>query len=155
MKALQSITDMFKKHVVESKNFNAWAEDGALFCTQGAAVDGYELEYTVIIFMTSVNIKPHILMMHLVNWLNVNDIDRAEKGLGSPIFAVELLDKDLCDIKIKLDIREEYELHQSENGDWKQYGERFDCISTFKAKAKEDDFEQLEFVRHPDDLPCD
>lgn len=154
MNALQSITDLFKQHVVDSKNFSVWAEDGALFCTQGNAVDGYELEYTVIIFMTSVNIQPHILMMHLVNWLNVNDIDRAEKGLGSPTFAVELLDKGLCDIKIKLDIREEFKLSQSDHGSWQQDGERFDCISTFKAKAKEDDFEQLEFVGHKGDLPC-
>ncbi|MCG6410064.1 phage tail protein, partial [Vibrio fluvialis] len=60
MKALQSLTDLFRQHVIDAKNFTVWAEDGALFCTQGDNVDGFELEYTAIVFMQDVRVQPHI-----------------------------------------------------------------------------------------------
>ncbi len=154
MKALQSLTDLFKAHVVDAKNFSVWAEDGGLFCGQGDLVDGYEIEYTAIVFMQDVNVQPHILMMHLVSWLNKYDPYRQEKGLAFPSFATELLDKGRCDIKIKLDLREEYSLELNEQGNWKQNDQRYSCVSEFTARVDENDLGELvEFVGHLEDLP--
>ncbi|MGL4225948.1 MAG: phage tail protein [Vibrio sp.] len=154
MKALQSLTDMFKKHITDTKNFSAWAEDGALFCVQGDLVDGYEIEYTAIVFMQDVKVQPHILMMHLVSWLNAFDPYRQEKGLAYPSFATELLDNGRCDIKIKLDIREEFTLEENEQGKWRQNGELYECVSEFNERVNNDELgELLLFVGHLDDLP--
>lgn len=154
MKALQSLTDLFRQHLTDAKNFSVWAEDGALFSAQGDSVDGFEIEYTAIVFMQDVKIQPHILMMHLVSWLNKYDPYRQEKGLAFPSFATELLDKGRCDIKIKLDLREEFNLEPNEQGNWMQNGERYSCESEFTACAEEDDLGELQLlVGHLDDLP--
>ena len=155
MKALQSITNLFKQHVVDAKSFDAWAEDGAMFCGQGPLIDGYELEYTTIIFMQNVSIEPHVLFMPLVSWLNQNDPDRQEKGLAFPTFAVELLDKGRCDIKIKVDLRESYTLVENEQGNWKQQDIRYECTSEFESAVDSDELNELiYFVGHTKDLPC-
>ncbi|ELZ1262020.1 phage tail protein [Vibrio fluvialis] len=154
MKALQSLTDLFRQHVTDAKNFTVWAEDGALFCTQGDSVDGFELEYTAIVFMQDVRVQPHILMMHLVSWLNTHDLYRMEKGLPFPTFATELLDNGRCDIKIKIDLREAFSLQAHPQGNWQQHGERFECVGDFAARVNEDDLNELVlFVGHLDDLP--
>ncbi|EPR7547197.1 phage tail protein [Vibrio fluvialis] len=154
MKALQSLTDLFRQHVTDAKNFTVWAEDGALFCTQGDSVDGFELEYTAIVFMQDVRVQPHILMMHLVSWLNAHDPYRMEKGLPFPTFATELLDNGRCDIKIKIDLREAFSLQAHPQGNWQQHGERFECVGDFAARVDEDDLSELVlFVGHLDDLP--
>ncbi|WP_375751601.1 phage tail protein [Vibrio sp. HN007] len=154
MKALQSITDLFKAHVTEAKNFDVWAEDGAVFSGQGPFVDGYELEYTAIVFIQNEKLEPHVLFMHLLNWLNNYDPDRLEKGLADPTFAVELLDNGKCDIKIKLDLRESYSLIENEQGNWKQNGQRYECESEFEAAADAEQLNELVyFVGHQDDLP--
>ncbi len=154
MKALQSLTELFKKHITDAKNFSAWAEDGAVFSCQGDLVDGFEIEYTAIVFMQDVKVQPHILMMHLVNWLNKYDPYRQEKGLAFPSFATELLDKGRCDIKIKLDLREEFRLEPNEQGNWMQNGERYACMSEFAACVEEDELGELHLlVGHLDDLP--
>ncbi|TRN17067.1 hypothetical protein DM586_03105 [Vibrio fluvialis] len=154
MKALQSLTDLFRQHVIDAKNFTVWAEDGALFCTQGDSVDGFELEYTAIVFMQDVRVQPHILMMHLVSWLNTHDPYRMEKGLPFPTFATELLDNGCCDIKIKIDLREAFSLQAHPQGNWQQHGERFECVGDFAARVDEDDLNELVlFVGHLDDLP--
>ncbi|NHN75265.1 phage tail protein [Vibrio fluvialis] len=154
MKALQSLTDLFRKHVTDAKNFTVWAEDGALFCTQGDSVDGFELEYTAIVFMQDVRVQPHILMMHLVSWMNTHDPYRMEKGLPFPTFATELLDNGRCDIKIKIDLREAFSLQAHPQGNWQQHGERFECVGDFAARVDEDDLNELVlFVGHLDDLP--
>ncbi|EPG0609842.1 phage tail protein [Vibrio fluvialis] len=154
MKALQSLTDLFRQHVTDAKNFTVWAEDGALFCTQGDSVDGFELEYTAIVFMQDVRVQPHILMMHLVSWLNAHDPYRMEKGLPFPTFATELLDNGRCDIKIKIDLREAFSLQAHPRGNWQQHGERFECVGDFAARVDEDDLSELVlFVGHLDDLP--
>ena len=154
MKALQSLTDLFTRHVIDAKSLDVWAEDGALFCGQGPLVDGYELEYTAIVFIQNATLKPHVLFMHLVNWLNKFDPDRLEKGLPAPTFATQILDGQRCDIKIKIDVRESYSLQKSERGDWKQQEICYDCVSEFEAAANTDDFNELVyFVGHLDDLP--
>ncbi|MGI2871508.1 phage tail protein [Vibrio fluvialis] len=154
MKALQSLTDLFRQHVTDAKNFTVWAEDGALFCTQGDSVDGFELEYTAIVFMQDVRVQPHILMMHLVSWLNKYDPYRMENGLPFPTFATELLDNGRCDIKIKIDLREAFSLQANPQGNWQQHGERFECVGDFAARVDEDDLGELVlFVGHLDDLP--
>ncbi|ENN6811068.1 phage tail protein [Vibrio fluvialis] len=154
MKALQSLTDLFREQVTDAKNFTVWAEDGALFCTQGDSVDGFELEYTAIVFMQDVRVQPHILMMHLVSWLNAHDPYRMEKGLPFPTFATELLDNGRCDIKIKIDLREAFALQANPQGNWQQHGERFECVGDFAARVDEDDLSELVlFVGHLDDLP--
>lgn len=141
MKALQAITELFTQLIVDSKNLSIWAEDGALFSTQDDITDGFDLEYTINIMLSEVELQPQTLFMHLVNWLNRYDIDRAEKGLASPTFACELLDKGRADIKIKLDIREEYQLNQDDQGDWRQGDQRFSCESTFMANP----YDSLEY----------
>ncbi len=154
MKALQSLTDLFKQHITDPKNFSAWAEDGAVFSCQGDLVDGFEIEYTAIVFMQDVKVQPHILMMHLVSWLNKYDPYRQEKGLAFPSFATELLDKGRCDIKIKLDLREAFSLEPNEQGEWMQNDERYSCVSGFAERVEEDDLgELILFVGHLDDLP--
>lgn len=154
MKALQSLTDLFKTYVADAKNFSVWAEDGALFCGQDNLIDGFEIEYTAIVFMQDVKVQPHILMMHLVSWLNTHDPYRQENGLAFPSFATELLDKGRCDIKIKIDMREGFSLEANEQGNWKQNGERYSCISEFTARVEEADLgELLLFVGHLNDLP--
>ncbi|MBY8045798.1 phage tail protein [Vibrio fluvialis] len=154
MKALQSLTDLFREHVTDAKNFTVWAEDGALFCTQGDSVDGFELEYTAIVFMQDVRVQPHILMMHLVSWMNRHDPYRMEKGLPFPTFATELLDNGRCDIKVKIDLREAFSLQAHPQGNWQQHGERFECVGDFAARVDEDDLSELVlFVGHLDDLP--
>ncbi|WED23517.1 phage tail protein [Vibrio sp. JC009] len=155
MKALQSITDLFKAQVVDAKSFDVWAEDGAMFCGQGPLVDGYELEYTAIIFIQNVSLEPHVLFMHLVNWLNKYDPYRQEKGLAFPTFAVELLDKGKCDIKIKIDLRESYILQENANGNWMQGDVRYECASEFEPVVDPDELgELIYFVGHLEDLPC-
>lgn len=134
MKALQSLTTLFTNQVTDAGNLEVWAEDGELKCTQGLSVDGFDIAYTVIISMSAVDVQPHILMMHLVNWLNQYDVDRAEKGLSPPAFAVQLLDKGLCDIKLTIDIQESYGLEENDQGNWRQDDTRFECVSHF-AKA--------------------
>ncbi len=154
MKALQSLTELFKKHIVDPKEFAVWAEDGALFCGQDNAVDGFEIEYTAIVYMKNVKVQPHILMMHLVSWLNKYDPYRQEKGLAFPSFATELLDKGRCDLKIKIDLLEEYSLQPNQQGNWQQNGERYECVSEFVSRVDEDDLGELVlFVGHTDDLP--
>lgn len=154
MKALQNLTQLIKQHVADAKHFDAWAEDGALFCGQGVEVDGFELEYTVIIFVQDTAIEPARLFMHLVNWLNKHDPYRMEKGLPNPTFATELLDKGRCDIKLKIDIREPYELTEDPNGPWQRGDTRFECVSEFSAIADQDDLGELVlFVGHEEDLP--
>lgn len=154
MKALQSLTDLFKTHVVDAKNLDAWAEDGAVFCTQGEHVDGFEIEYTAIIFVQDAKLNPNNLFMHIVSWLNKYDPHRPEKGLSAPTFAVEPLDNGHFDLKLKLDIREEFSLEEDEQGDWKQTGERYRCENQFEALADEDELGELVyFVGHLDDLP--
>ncbi len=154
MKALQSLTDLFKKHIVDAKHFDVWAEDGALFCGQDESIDGFEIEYTAIVFMQDVKVSPHIVMMHLVSWLNKYDPHRSEKGLAFPSFATELLDKGRCDIKIKIDLCEAYSLEPNEQGDWQQNGERFECVSEFESRVEEEDLGELVwFVGHLNDLP--
>ncbi|WED29871.1 phage tail protein [Vibrio sp. DW001] len=155
MKALQSLTDLFKQHVVDAHSLDVWAEDGAMFCGQGPFVDGYELEYTAIVFIQNTKVAPHIMFMHLVNWLNRFDPERLEKGLPAPTFATELLDGGKCDIKLKIDLRESYELKENPQGNWNQQGSRYECISEFEATVNTADLNELVYlVGHLDDLPC-
>lgn len=154
MEALQSLTGLFSKQVTDAKSLDIWVEDGALFCGQGAIVDGYEVEYTAIVFIQNARVNPSLLFMHLVNWLNNYDPQRSEKGLPAPTFATQLLDEGRCDIKIKIDLRESYALEESEQGDWKQQGIRYQCVSEFAQAAKADDLNELVyFVGHTEDLP--
>jgi len=154
MKALQSLTDFIKSQVSEIKHFDVWAEDGAMFCGQGALIDGYELEYTAIIFIQQAKVQPDVLFMHLLIWLNTFDPERSEKGLAAPMFAFERLDKGLCDIKIKLDLLESYSLEEDESGEWKQGDIRYKCVNDFEAVADPDDLHELVyFVGHTEDLP--
>jgi|GEM_PF-1975438 len=155
MKSLQSITELFKSHVTDAQNFSAWAEDGAVFCGQGPYVDGYTLEYTAIVYIQSAAIQPHILFMHLVNWLNRNDPDRLGKGLPFPTFATEVLDDGKCDIKIKIDLQEEYSLQENKLGNWMQDGTRYECTSEFEPAAEPIELNDLVYVvGHKEDLPC-
>ena len=154
MKALQSLTDLFKSHVTDAAKMDVWAEDGALFCGQGADVDGFEIEYTAIVFLQSAKLEPQVLFMHLVSWLNKYDPERAEKGLPMPTFALEPLDKGAFDLKLKIDIREEFDLQENEQGNWKQGDTRYECVSGFEARADEDQLGELvHFVGHLSDLP--
>lgn len=154
MEALQSLTELFSKQVTDAKSLDIWVEDGALFCGQGAIVDGYEVEYTAIAFIQNARVNPSLLFMYLVNWLNNYDPQRSEKGLPAPTFATQLLDEGRCDIKIKIDLRESYALEESEQGDWKQQGIRYQCVSEFAQAAKADDLNELVyFVGHTEDLP--
>lgn len=155
MKALQSLTDLFKAHVTDAKKLYAWAEDGAIFCAQGEHVDGFEVEYTAIIFVQNAELNPDNLFMHIVSWLNKYDPHRQEKGLSMPTFAVEPLDKGRFDLKLKLDISEEYNLEEDQQGAWKQEGELYRCESKFEALVDEEELGELvHFVGHLDDLPC-
>ncbi|MBE8574457.1 phage tail protein [Vibrio sp. OPT18] len=155
MKALQSLTNLFTQCVTEPKNVQLWAEDGALKCTQSDEIDGFDIPYTVNVAMTSVDIEPHVLMMHLVNWLNRYDIDREEKGLPLPSFATQMLDKGLCDISLKIDIIEPYRMKVSPTGRWERDGVRYDCVSQFDKAAYEDDLSDfLYFTGHEGDVPC-
>ncbi|MBB1312499.1 phage tail protein [Aliivibrio sp. SR45-2] len=146
MQALQSLTELFSHHVTEAKSLDVWAEDGELLCTQGSIVDGFEIAYTVNINMTAVDVKPHILMMHLVSWLNKYDVQRDEKGLLPPSFATELLDKGLCDIKLKVDIQESYSLNENAQGNWKQEDTRYECVSEFAKAAIETELPPLKYI---------
>ena len=156
MKSLQSLTDLFKTHVTDSNKLSVWAEDGGLFCSQSSYVDGFEVEYTAIVFIQDATIQPHILMLHLVNWLNRYDPDRQEKGLAMPSFALEHLGDNKFDIKIKLDLQEEFTMQESEQGNWMQDdGTRYECVSEFEAAAAPDELGELVYVvGHSDDLPC-
>ncbi|CAH6781737.1 conserved hypothetical protein [Vibrio chagasii] len=154
MKALQSLTDVFKRHIADEKHLLVWAEDGALFCTQGEAIDGFEVEYTGIVFVQDAKLNPSTLFMHIVSWLNQHDPLRPEKGLAMPTFAVEPLDNGRFDFKLKLDLCEEYRLVADEEGDWQQMGERYRCESTFERRAEEYELGELVyFVGHLEDLP--
>lgn len=155
MKALQSLTDLFKQHVVDAKSFDAWAEDGAIFSAQGDEIDGFEVEYTAIIFIQNAQLNPDNLFMHVVSWLNKYDPHRSEKGLTMPTFAIEPLDKGRYDFKLKLDIREEFNMVEDEQGDWQQGDQRYCCNNQFEAVVDEDELDELvHFVGHLDDLPC-
>ncbi|GIC79501.1 phage tail protein [Moritella sp. F3] len=154
MEALQSLTALFTQHVTDAKSLDVWAEDGELICTQGSFVDGFDIAYTVNINMTGVDVQPHILMMHLVTWFNKYDMNRDEKGLPTPSFATELLDKGKCDIKLKIDIRESYSLNENVLGNWQQNETRYECISDFHQAVTEDELPTLEFIKGPEgDLP--
>ena len=155
MKALQAITELFQKHVTSAQDLNVWAEDGALFCGQGPLIDGFELEYTAIVFIQNDKVQPHTLFMHLVNWLNQYDPERTEKGLPAPTFATEVLDGGKCDLKIKIDLSESYTLEENENGDWLQQDIHYQCVSDFEQAATQGGLNELVyFVGHKDDLPC-
>lgn len=154
MKALQSLTELFAYHVTDAANLEVWAEDGELVCTQGALVDGFDIAYTVNINLSAVDVKPHTLMMHIVSWLNQYDVDRSEKGLPPPSFATQMLDKGLCDIKLKIDIQEHYHLNENEHGSWLQEGVRYDCVSGFEKAVIESELPPLEFIGGQEmDLP--
>ncbi len=154
MRALQSLTELFAYHVTNAANLEVWAEDGELVCTQGVLVDGFDIAYTVNINLSAVDVKPHILMMHLVSWLNQYDVGRSEKGLPPPSFATQVLDKGLCDIKLKIDIQESYHLSENALGNWKQDGARYDCVSGFEKAAIESELPPLEFIGgHEGDMP--
>ncbi len=154
MKALQSLTELFARHITDAANLEVWAEDGELVCAQSLVVDGFDVAYTVNINLSAVEVKPHVLMMHLVCWLNEFDVDRSEKGLPPPSFAVQLLNKGLCDIKLKVDIQENYLLQENASGSWKQDGTLFDCVSGFEKAAIESELLPLEFIHaHEKDFP--
>ncbi|PMM19540.1 phage tail protein [Vibrio lentus] len=156
MKALQSLTDLFKKHVVDAKNLDVWATDGVIFSVQGESVDGFEVEYTANVFIQDAKLNPADLFMHVVCWLNKYDPERQEKGLSMPMFAGEPLDKGRFDLKIKIAISEEFELEPSTQGVWKQSGELYSCENKFESIVDEvdDDLGELvHFVGHLDDLP--
>ncbi len=155
MKALQSLTDLFKTHVADEKNLYVWAENGAIFSAQGEHVNGFEIEYSAVVLVQDENLNPETLFMHLVSWLNKYDPERQEKGLAMPTFAVEPLDKGKVDIKITLDIREEFTLERNEQGDWMQAGSLFSCENTFEKLVDEDELEDfVHFVGHEKGLPC-
>lgn len=155
MKALQSLTELFKAHITDAKNLTIWAENGAMFSAQGKDVDGFDIEYTAVIDMQDVAIQPHILFMHLVIWFNQYDPDRLSKGLPFPTFAAQLLDDGKCDIRLKVDLREEFSLEEHEQGNWQQNGTRFRCGSDFEQLANVDDLNDLvHFIGYQDDLPC-
>ena len=155
MKALQSLTELFTQQVTDAKTLEVWAEDGELVCTQGGAVNGFDIAYTVNVSMNGVDVRPHVLMMHLVSWLNKYDMDRAEKGLQPPSFATELLDNGKCDIKLKIDIQESYSLTENEQGSWRQSNIRYECISDFHRAVIEDELPPLEFIYVADsNMPC-
>lgn len=154
MKALQSLTDLFKQHITDDKNLFVWAENGMLSAAQGEHVDGFEIEYTAVVLVQNEQLSPDTLFMHVVSWLNKYDPERQHKGLAMPTFAVEPLDKGKFDFKIELDIREEFELIEDATGDWQQQGERYRCSSDFESLADEDDLGELvHFVGHTKDLP--
>ena len=155
MKALQSLTDLFRKHVTDAKNLTVWAENGAMFSTQSETVDGFDIEYTAIVDMQDVAVQPHTLFMHLVSWLNKYDPDRQGKGLPEPTFATELLDDGKCDIRLKIDLSETFALEEDEQGPWLQHGIHYRCDSDFEQAAKIDQLGELEyFAGHQGDLPC-
>lgn len=155
MKALQSLTELFKNHVTDAKNLTVWAENGAMLCTQGAEVDGFNIEYTAIIDMQDVAVQPQVLFMHLVNWLNKYDPDRQAKGLPQPTFATQLLDDGQCDIRLKVDLSEEFTLEEDSQGNWLQHDTRYRCDSDFEQVANLEDLGELEYlIGHQDDLPC-
>lgn len=154
MQALHNLTEFVKKHVADANSVDVWAEDGALFTGQSDFVDGFELEYTAIVFVQNANIKPHILFLHLVSWLNNCDPDRVEKNLPAPTFATEILDNGRCDIKIKLDLMECYSLEEHPQGNWKQFDTRYECVSDFESLVDPDALNELVyFVGHTSDLP--
>lgn len=155
MKALQSLTELFKAHITDAKNFTIWAENGAMFSAQSEDVDGFDIEYTAVIDMQDVAIQPHILFMHLVIWLSQYDPDRLSKGLPFPTFASQLLDGGKCDIRLKVDLREEFLLKESEQGNWKLGDIRYGCESDFVSIGNVDDLNDLvHFIGYQDDLPC-
>lgn len=154
MHALQSLTKLFITYVTDACTVNLWAEDGELKCTQGGLVDGFDIEYTVNIDMTNVLVEPQTIMMHLVIWLNKFDVQRSEKGLPNPTFAVELLDNGKCDIKLKIDIQEPYSLKANKQGQWKQNDVCYECVSDFTKTLSDDELPSLEFVvNQSNDLP--
>ncbi|MEI6896266.1 MAG: phage tail protein [Psychromonas sp.] len=154
MKALQSLTELFIASVVDAKQVELWAEDGELRSAPDFVVDGFEIAYTININMVGVALSPHILMMHLLNWLNKYDVNRAEKGLPNPSFATELLDNGKCDIKLKVDIREDYSLIKSEKGNWSVDNVRYECVSDFSSVVTESELDHLHFLGgHENDLP--
>ncbi len=154
MKALQSLTELFIRQVTDAKNVELWAEDGELKANPSDVIDGFDLLYTVHIALSQVEMAPEMLMMHLLNWLNRYDIDRADKGLSEPTFATQLLDKSRCDVKIVLEIKETYRLEPSPTGMWQRDGERFDCVSEFGAVEEWEDMDFLRYVGgHENDLP--
>ncbi|MGF1842262.1 phage tail protein [Vibrio clamense] len=155
MKSLQSLTDLFTTHITDSNKLEVWAEDGGLFCSQSSEVDGFDIEYTAIVFIQNATLQPEILMLHLVNWLNKYDPNRQEKGLAMPTFALENLGGGKFDIKIKLDLQEEFSMQANDNGRWLQGGVRCECVSEFEAAVEYDDLGELKYVAgHLDDLPC-
>lgn len=146
MKALQSLTELFAQSIVDPKNLEVWAEDGSLECAQGLTIDGFDISYLVHVNMTDVNVQPHILMMHLVNWLNQFDVDRSSKGLESPSFATQRLDNGNFDLYLKIPMREAYSLSENPVGIWQQGSTRFECVSDFALAAIESELPPLEFV---------
>ncbi len=118
-------------------------------------IDGFELEYTAIIFVQSARVQPQMLFMHLLSWLNANDPERSEKGLPAPTFASETLDDGKCDIKLRIDLRESYSLIPDKQGEWQQHGERYRCVSDFEDLLDSAELNELiYFVGHTEDLPC-
>lgn len=155
MDALQNLTDFFKTHVIDAQSLQVWAEDGAVFSGASDVVDGFELEYTAIVFIQNATLKPAVLFMHLVNWLNKHDPERSEKSLPAPTFATEILDNGKCDIKLKIDLLESYSLEENALGSWKQHDTRYDCVSDFEPSVDSADLHELVyFIGHTDDLPC-
>ena len=154
MRALQGLTDLFIQHVADPKNVELWAEDGQLDCTQGLSIDGFDVAYTVKISMSDVDIQPHILMMHLINWLNRYDIGRANKGLPPPSFATQRLDNGKFDIALDVDIKESYSLIENPMGEWKSGDRLYSCISDFTSVVDCEELDTLKFVGgHENDLP--
>ncbi|WP_299141318.1 phage tail protein [uncultured Vibrio sp.] len=143
MKALQSLTDLFNAHIIDPKSFDSWAENGAIFCSQGELVDGFEVEYTAMMFVQDAKLHPETLFMHIVCWLNKHDPHRAEKGLPMPTFAVEPLDGGRFDFKLSIDMQETFNLVNDEQGDWLQAGERYRCDNEFEVLTKESEHDTL------------
>lgn len=152
MECLQKLTVHLIKNLVDKEELNAWAEDGELICSGHKVEDGFEIKYTCNFEMSDVKIKPMKLFMLVVSWLNKYTPERDSQNLLRPQFFTERLNNGRYDLGVKIEFQEQYNLVESESGEWIVGGVRMDLESDFYNLFDGEESEELKvFDSHTQD----
>lgn len=127
---LRALTQyLLERELVAQEQLDSWTDQVEVELiwkpdTQGMHMG--DMNYQVTIAIERFGDHPARLFALVGSWLETNDQDR--DGLPNPVFDVVMLDKDYCDIDIKLSFTEAQYLAEDLNGEIEAFGKTWSFV---------------------------
>lgn len=129
LKALAAF--LTQRRLVLPEQLDSWAEQVTLPLYWKPSEKGLhmgDMRYHAVIVLERFADNPARLMALVASWLEVNDPNREDDGLASPVFEIDQLDPDLADVELQLDFIEPQHLSESATGEIEVFGQRWDLV---------------------------